>query len=101
LFRFKDSPELDLAWLFVFGMSSKKKNHHFVPRHYLKRFSFDQGTRIRLFNLHSQKYVSEASLKDQCSAAYFYGEDPRGENMLADIEGVTEDLFRQICKDKD
>ena len=82
-------------------VSSKKKNQHFVPRHYLKRFSFDQGSQIRLFNLDIQKYVPEAPLKSQCSSSYFYGEDTSGESILTEIEGIAEDLFGQICKDRD
>lgn len=81
-------------------MSTKKKNQHFVPRHYLKRFSFDGGSRIQLFNLSNQLYVPEASLKKQCSSSYFYGEDPNIENALSDIEGRAESLFRQICDRK-
>jgi len=62
-------------------VSSKKKNQHFVPRHYLKRFSFDQGSQIHLFNLNSKKYVPEAPLRSQCSSSYFYGEDGRGKTF--------------------
>jgi Protein of unknown function (DUF4238) len=82
-------------------VSTKKKNQHFVPRHYLKRFSFDGGRRVRLFNLTNQLFVPEASLKNQCSSSYFYGEDPGFENALAGLEGDAESLFRQVCDQRD
>jgi Protein of unknown function (DUF4238) len=82
-------------------VSSKKKNQHFVPRHYLKRFSFDGGSRIKLFNLTNQLYVSKANLKNQCSSSYFYGKDSTIEDALSAIEGRAEALFRQICERKD
>jgi len=88
-------------WLPRQACGLKEEKPHSVPRHYLKRFSFDQGSQIRLFNLDNGKYVPKAPLKSQCSSSYFYGEDSRGENILAEIEGIAEDLFSQICKDRD
>jgi len=76
---------------------SKNRNQHFVPKHYLRRFSFDDGKRIRLLNLNSGKYVDEAPLKNQCSADHFYTENLAAEQMLTEIEGVAEDMFRKIC----
>lgn len=75
----------------------KNRNQHFVPRHYLKRFSFDGGKRIRLFNLKSEKYITNAPLKSQCSSDYFYTDDLRGEKTLNEIEDIAEELFREIC----
>jgi hypothetical protein len=82
-------------------VGAKKKNQHFVPRHYLKRFSFDGGRRVRLFNLSNQLFVPEASLKNQCSSSYFYGEDPGIENALAELEGHAESLFSKVCDQRD
>jgi hypothetical protein len=59
----------------VTSMSAKKKSQHFVPRHYLRRFSFDQGKRIRILTVASGDYVPEAGLKGQCARPYFYHTD--------------------------
>jgi hypothetical protein len=72
-----------------------------VPRHYLKRFSFDAGKRIRLLNLSSGKYVPEAPLKTQCSGDYFYSKDPNIESDICDLEGATESHFSEICDSMD
>lgn len=82
-------------------MSAKKQNQHFVPRHYLKRFSFDGGSRIGLFNLARKLCVSGAPLKSQCSSNYFYGKDPTAENLLKALEDVAETTFKKICDHKD
>jgi len=86
----------------TFGIKlSKGKNQHFVPRHYLKRFSFDGGTRIRLFNLTSGKFVPNAPLKTQCSADYFYSKDPKIESGISDLESAAESHFSEICDSLD
>ena len=80
---------------------SKHRNQHFVPQHYLRRFSFDEGKRIRLFNLASAKYVPEAALKHQCASNCFYTEDLRGETILTEIEGIAEEILKGICNKRD
>jgi ferredoxin len=80
---------------------SSNRNQHFVARHYLRRFSFDDGKRIQLFNLASEKYIPKAPLKNQCAADYFYTKDLRGESTLTEIEGIAEDIFKRICDTKD
>jgi hypothetical protein len=80
---------------------SRNRNQHFVPRHYLRRFSFDGGRRIRLFNLEAERHVSEAPLRTQCSSDYFYTRDLRGESMLMEIEGIAEGIFKGICETRD
>jgi hypothetical protein len=81
-------------------MSAKKKWQHFVPRHYLKRFSFDGGRRIRLVRVHDGYYVSDAALAGQCAKNYFYSRDPKVEDHLAEIEGHSEAQIQKICEDE-
>jgi hypothetical protein len=76
---------------------TSNRNQHFVPRHYLRRFSFDNGKRIHLFNLASERYVPNAPLKSQCAGDYFYTKDLRGESALTEIEGIAEDIFKRMC----
>lgn len=77
-------------------MNQKKKSQHFVPRHYLKRFSFDQGKQIRILTISRGEYVSKGGLKGQCAKPYFYHTDPGVEDALTDLEGRAEELFKKI-----
>jgi hypothetical protein len=81
------------------AMSSKKKSQHFVPRHYLGRFSFDQGNRIRILIIESGKYIPEAGLKGQCARDYFYHTDSRVEENLIQFEGKAEEYFKKITEE--
>jgi hypothetical protein len=81
-------------------MSAKKKWQHFVPRHYLKRFSFDGGRRIRLVRVRDGYYVSDGALAGQCAKNYFYSRDPKVEDHLAEIEGHSEAQIRKICEER-
>lgn len=80
-------------------MSAKKRWQHFVPRHYLRRFSFDGGKRIRLMRVSDGHYVANAALGDQCAKNYFYSRDPAIEEELAKMEGHSEAQIKKICED--
>jgi hypothetical protein len=79
-------------------MSSKNRSQHFVPRHYLRRFSFDEGQRIRVLTIKNDKYIPEAGLKGQCARDYFYHTDPRIEENLGELEGKAEEYFKRITE---
>lgn len=66
----------------------KKKNQHYVPRTYLRRFSASEAS-IRLCNLDSGRIVDTAPIKGQCSRDYMYGRTPEREDALATIEGIA------------
>jgi Protein of unknown function (DUF4238) len=73
------------------------KNQHFVPRCYLKPFSYLQkGRVISLYNLDSRVSVKSAPLKSQCAGSYFYGEDLRLERLLEQAEGTYSETLRGI-----
>jgi hypothetical protein len=80
-------------------MSAKKKSQHFVARHYLRRFCFDRGKRIRILTITTGQYIPEAGLKEQCARPYFYNTDPRFEDGLAGIEQTTEEYFKRIVNE--
>lgn len=82
------------------SMSAKKKSQHFVPRHYLRRFSFDEGKRIRILTVATGEYVPGAALKGQCARPYFYHTDPGVEEILSEFEGRAEKLFRKITTER-
>jgi hypothetical protein len=78
-------------------MMSSKKNQHFVPRHYLRRFSFDGGSRIHLMLVPDAHFKKDAPLKSQCSRNFFYGQNSTVEDQLSQLEGEAEYLFKEIC----
>lgn len=64
------------------------KNQHFVPRCYLRPFSkAAEAKSINLFNIDSERAISDAPVKGQCSGDYFYGEDQILERRLTQLEG--------------
>ena len=74
----------------------KKKNNHFVPRSYLRRFCSGSDRQIALYNLKSGQTVEAAPIKSQCSRDYFYTKNPIFEEGFAKIEGEQERLLSQI-----
>lgn len=74
----------------------KKKRQHFVPKFYLRHFSFDGGDRLHLIHTGKLRAISGIGLKGQCYDDYFYGKEPVVESALQDMEGVTADVFRRI-----
>lgn len=71
------------------------KNHHYVPRFYLRNFS-QLGKCVDLFNIDSQRLIKNAPIKGQCCRDYFYGKNPENEKSLSTVEGQIADLFRLI-----
>jgi hypothetical protein len=73
-------------------MSSKKKSQHFVPRHYLRRFCFDEGKRTRVLTIENGTYIPKAGLRGQCAKPYFYHTDPSFEDILTELEGKAKTI---------
>lgn len=78
---------------------TEKKNQHFVPRFYLKWFSIDRNDKaIRVFNKKLDKFIPSASLYNQASKKYYYGEDGELEDDLAFSEGIFVERLRAILE---
>jgi len=75
----------------------KKKNQHYVPKFYLRKFALANTDRnlICLYNIATDRFIEKANIKNQASAPYYYGEDLIAENYLSDYEGI----FAQTLKD--
>jgi hypothetical protein len=71
------------------------KNHHFVPRFYLRNFSRSERS-IDLFNLKSGRLIKGAPIKGQCSRDYLYGKDSQHEKSLSEVEGEISAMFRRV-----
>jgi hypothetical protein len=66
---------------------ASNKNQHFVPKVYLKQFSPEPSkSSTNLFNIQRGLHVQGASIRGQCAASYFYGQEPRLETMLQEAE---------------
>jgi len=75
----------------------EKKNQHFVPRFYLKKFSLQsQEERIGVFNISSLKLIESANLYEQASKNYFYGRDLKIENSLQQLETESAKIINSI-----
>jgi hypothetical protein len=75
----------------------EKKNQHFVPRFYLKKFSLQsQEERIGVFNISSLKFIKSANLYEQASKNYFYGRDLKIENTLQPLEAESAKIINSI-----
>lgn len=78
-------------------MVTDKKNQHYVPKFYLRNFSFeDNKKQIGLFNLENEFYIKRAKLKTQASKNFFYGQDGVIEDQLANIEGDLSFIIKNI-----
>jgi hypothetical protein len=78
----------------------KKKNNHFVPKSYLKRFRSISDEQVALFNLKSGRTVERAPVKSQCARDYFYTKNPAFEDQFMVLEGKQGALFDQIAEPK-
>src|SRR6516162_3995352 len=67
---------------------AEKKKQHFVPRFYLRNFSFEDGRRISLFLIDDDKHVPGASIKDQAYKNYLYGK-AGAEDKLSALEAAV------------
>lgn len=80
-------------------MNTDKKNQHYIPKFYLRNFSFDGNKKqIGVFHLNSSFFYQKAKLKTQGSKNFFYGHDGIIEDRLADIEGLLASLIREITE---
>ena len=78
------------------GPEPKKKNNHFVPRSYLKRFCAGSERQVGLYNFNSDVTVESAPIRSQCSKDYFYTKNPAFEKEFTNIEGIQKRLLDDI-----
>jgi len=78
-------------------MNPKKKNQHFVPKFYLRNFSYLKNEKkIGLYNTKNHLYFKNAPLKSQASKDFFYGTDGIIEDSLSEIEGHLAIVIKKI-----
>lgn len=80
-------------------MNSDKKNQHFVPKFYLRNFSYlNNKKQIGLYNTRNHLYIERAKLKKQGSRDFFYGTDGIIEDGLSEIEGHLAEVIKKIIE---
>ena len=77
---------------------ANKKNNHFVPKSYLKRFCSGSERQIGLYNLKSGRSVDDAPIKTQCSRDYFYTKNPIFEDEFSKLEMRQKELLSKIIE---
>jgi hypothetical protein len=80
---------------------SEKENQHYVPKFYLRKFSFEENNRqIGLLNLDREFYYPTANIKNQASKSFFYGKDLLVENALRSLESLYSIIIDRICQNE-
>ncbi|MBE9054029.1 DUF4238 domain-containing protein [Nostocales cyanobacterium LEGE 11386] len=79
----------------------EKKNQHFIPRFYLKKFALhSQEKRVGVFNISSNTFIESANLYDQASKNYFYGRDLKIENAFQKLETESAKIINSILEEQ-
>lgn len=73
----------------------RSREHHFVPKFYLRYFSAD-GKRINLFNFARGKAIRGVSIKHQCSRHNFYDFAPKLEGAFSKLEAGAAGVIAKI-----
>lgn len=78
-------------------MNTDKKKQHYIPKFYLRNFSFQKNEKqIGIYHLTTKRFFPKATLKDQGTKNFFYGEDGQIEDSLSEIEGSLATQIKQI-----
>ncbi len=76
-----------------------KKNQHYVPKFYLRNFSYQNNKKeIGIYNIQNSIFFNKAKLKTQGSKTYYYGKDKIIENSLERLENLIATTFFHVCK---
>ncbi|AUT04720.1 hypothetical protein CLI64_30250 (plasmid) [Nostoc sp. CENA543] len=79
----------------------EKKNQHFIPRFYLKRFALhSQEKRVGVFNISSNTFIESANLYEQASKNYFYGRDLKIEDAFQKLETESAKIINSILEEQ-
>jgi|ERR1035437_2353782 hypothetical protein len=76
------------------------KSEHFVPQHYLRRFSFDESERIVIAIVAPFKFIGLGSISGQCQEGFFYGKSKVWDDLLTECEKVIAPVLVEVCNKK-
>jgi hypothetical protein len=74
-----------------------KKDHHYVPKFYLRNFS-SKPKHIHIFNLNSNLVHQDGSIKGQCYKKHFHGPTDELENELEKYETKIAPALRRVVQ---
>lgn len=74
---------------------ANKKRQHYVPQFLLKNFSGDQRF-VQAYVFKSDKFVTRASIRDQCYQDYYYGHDSVVEDAFSELEGKVASVLASL-----
>lgn len=82
-------------------MITNKKNQHYIPKFYLRHFSFRNNKKqIGIYNIKNKIFFQNAKLKSQGSKQFFYGEDGVVEEYLSNIENKLARVIIDVVNQK-
>lgn len=76
---------------------ANKKNQHYVPQFYQRRFSPDEKT-IGAYIIVQKKKVDSAAIRHQASEDYFYTKDTNKANNMENALGTLESLGKEVME---
>ncbi len=76
-----------------------KKNQHYIPKLYLRFFSFENNrNQIGFYNFKNKIFKSRIPLKHQASGDFFYGQDGKLEDWLNTVENFSTPVLKKIIE---
>ena len=79
-------------------MATDKRNQHYIPKFFLRRFSHsDDGKTIGIYLPEQGRFIARGPLRNQAYRHYFYGKDGVLEDQLSQVEGLSAEHLRQLA----
>jgi Protein of unknown function (DUF4238) len=86
---------MNIHSVYISNIMPVNKNQHYVPQLYLRNFS-SNGNRIGLYHIPNIRFVTSASIRDECSGDYFYGKDEVINAKIENIESNAGAVLKKI-----
>lgn len=78
---------------------ASRKEHHFVPRFYLRHFASDEdGKCICLYHFSRNQFIENAPIKHQAKEKLLYGNDDQVETLLGKVEQKAAPVIREVLQ---
>jgi hypothetical protein len=74
------------------------EKQHFVPQHYLKQFRCAGTEQVFASTVEPYRFIGQVSIKAQCQADYFYGDDGVIEATLGEAENAIAPILVDVCQ---
>jgi hypothetical protein len=79
-------------------MVTDKRNQHYIPKFFLRRFSFREDEKtVGIYLPGAGRFVARGPLRSQAYRHYFYGQDGVLEDRLSQVEGMAAEHLRQLA----